>query len=324
MALTHYTHFKHITHIGDTDFITQIEYNLKHWLDWCLLGIGAWVDVNIPQTGIDTGLEHKLRYTLNPAFTDGRVWEGFRKDWVWETGVEYSGPTGDAPEPIAITGVTVNNMSYASGHPTYGWYVNYPAGQVIFNMPLASGTNVQAEYSYRYVQTYVAEDTPWWRELQYRSLQPNDTMFVQQNKERGDWSIGSHHRVQMPSVIIEAVPRGSSRGYELGNNALTVNQDVLFNIIAENRQDRNKLLSTLMLQNDKPIYLYNIDSGNSDFPLDYRGALTGTKMYPDIIDAHKWKICRFINCYVSEVDSVHPNLYEGNVRMTIEFIYGDI
>jgi len=324
-----YTKLKHVNRISDTDLLTELETNLKYYLDWGLLGAGGWVDVEIPQTGIQGGIESTLKYTEDPSYTNGQVFQGFRKDWVWETGVEYD-DNGDNPDPIHITGVEVDGTLYGSGDSTYGWYIDYPLGRVIFNTAIPTGSTVKANYSYRWCQIYVADDAPWWRQLQYSSFDASDLQFIQRNN-LGDWSICGHHRVQMPSVIIESVSRGTSEGYELGNNALNRQQEVLLNIVAETRQDRNKLVDYFLNLKDKVIWLFDSDSmiESGDFPLDYRGMLVGSKMYPDLVNevasgGHRWKKCYIVDSNSSEVESWSPNLYEGVVRLSTEVVIGNI
>jgi hypothetical protein len=325
MAIADYTKLKHLNNIRDTDLLTEIETNLKYYLDWALLGAGGFTNVDIPQTGIEGGSDHILRYTIDPSYTNGQVWEGFRKDWVWETGVEYSND-----QPNKITGVQIAGNMYGSGDSTYGWHINYPLGRVVFNSAIPTGSSVQSNYSFRWCQTYIADNAPWWRELQYGSYDSSE-QFVQQDHSRGDWSIGSHHRVQMPSVVIECVPNGRAEGYELGNNAINRIQDVLLHIVAENRQDRNKLVDYFVNQKDKTIWLFDSDLmiEQTGFPLDYRGMLVGEKMYSNLVDetgngGFRWKKCYITDTNASEVESWSSKLYEGVVRLKLEVVIGDI
>lgn len=327
--MSSYTKLKHVARISDTDLLTEIETNLKYYLDWGLLGIGGWVDVKNPQTGIQGGIESILKYVEDPSYNNGQVFQGFRKDWVWETGVEYNDGSGNQ-EPISITGIQLGSNIYSSGDANYGWYINYPLGRVIFNSAIPTGSIVKADYSYRWCQIYVADDAPWWRELQYKSFDSSETQFIQK-ENIGDWSICGHHRVQMPSVIIECVPKGTAEGYELGNNALNRKQDVLLNIITENRQDRNKLVDYFINLKDKVIWLFDSDLmvEQTGFPLDYRGMLVGDKMYPDLVEStgsggFRWKKCYIVDTNASEIESWSSNLYEGVVRLSLEVVIGDI
>lgn len=319
MAITDYSKLKSVSSLAAPYLMNELETNLKMFFDWGLLGIGGWSDVNIPTTGAFGGNNHILQPAYDPSYSDGQVWQAFRKDWVWETGVEYLDETTN-PEPINITGVRINDVFYGSGDSTYGWHINYPLGRVIFNSAISLSNTVDLDYSYRFVQIYRADDAPWWQELQYYSFRSDDSHFSQFGT--GDWSIGAQHRVQMPAIVIEAVPRGSSAGYELGNGALSIEQDVLFHILAENRYDRNNLLDIIRLQHDKIIWLFNSQDvvEATGYPLDYRGMKIGSNMYPDLISDYRWKECRFVDSTISEVESISSNLHQGIIRTTLEVI----
>ena len=329
MPISNYTRLKGLQKVSNTDMLTELEYNLKMWIDWGLLGGGGWVDVITPQTGIYDGVESTLRYISDPSYNDGQIWEGFRKDWVWETGVEFDDSSSNA-EPVNITGVKVDGVSYGSGDATYGWHINYPLGRVVFDSAIPTTSLVQCDYSYRWAQVETYDTAPWWHELQYRSHRADDLQFIQ-STQRGDWSIGPHQRVQMPAVVIECISRGSSRGYELGNSALTIEQDINLNVIAESRTDRNKLVDYFRGQMDKTIWLYDTDTviTSGDYPIDDRGMRVGSKMYPDLVAStdsggHRWKRCDIVNADIYQVESWSPNLHEGKVRWTVEVTRGDI
>jgi len=327
--LTNYTRLKSLTNISSIDMLTELENNLKCFLDWGLLGAGGWIDVSIPQTGIAGGSDHVLKYIQDPAYTNGQVWEGFRKDWVWETGVEFDDDDSNA-EPTTITGVQVDGTMYGSGDATYGWHINYPQGRVIFDSAVATTSDVQLSFSYRWAQVNVVDSTPWWQSLQYGSMDSNELHFTQ-STHRGEWNIGSHHRVQMPTILIETVPPGGGRAYELGNSSLIIEQDVLFHVFTESRVERNKIVDFLRNVQHQTIYLFNTDDiiAATGWPLDYRGMLVGSNMYPDLVAAtgdggYRWKKCRVDNVNISTMVLPHPQLYGGVVRWNLEIVRGNL
>ena len=394
MACNDYLTFKGITNIGDTLLMSELETNLKSFFDWGMLQIGAWNDVDISTTDIYAGDFSTLRVVRDGSYTNGQVWQGARKDWIWETGVNYEVPheTGEvyeigwfvagyhainlATDPslivqsgdilritntndsafdtdyfvfdVPLTGLYYAYSSATSGADVgggiyqvlknpqevqvqvdgtpilSGYYVNYPLGQVIFDTAISTSSTVKASYSYRYVQIYNADQLPWWQELQFSSLRADDTHFTQTG-DYGEWSIGGQHRIQLPTIVIEAIPRGTSKGYQLGDGSLVVNQDVLFHVITEDRHTRNQLLDICRLQNHKTIWLYNSNhiAAASGFALDYRGTLVGTKMYPDLVDTdgYRWEKCYFSNAVVSALETPNPKLYAGVVRVTAEIIF---
>jgi len=330
VAIQDYTKFKGLNNIGDSQFMIILENNLKAFCDWSFLGIGAWFDVNIPAAGAFGGNFHQLRLVDDPAYDAGQVWETPRKDLVWETGVSYPSGVGTI-QPISISGVFINGVGtdyfYESADATYGHYVDYPLGRVVFDSAINTTSAVYMNHSYRWVQTYVADKAPWWQELQYKSFRV-DSSHVSQTGS-GDWSIGGQHRVQLPAIVIEAVSRRYSEGYELGSANLRTFQDVLFHVVAESKWQRNQLVDVLSMQQDKSIYLFNTNkvAENGVYPLDYRGMLTTSNplMYPNLVAStgYRWKECRFRNATLSEVESPHPGLHEGAVRITFEVIVGN-
>lgn len=320
MAQVYKTDFKGVRNIGDTQFMNMLEINLKTWMDWAFLRIGGWFDATVPSPGISGGDFTNLRLVDDPNYTAGQVWETARKDWVWESGVDYVNPDNMTTyNPInPVTTITVNG----GGAPAH--HINYPLGRIIFDTAIATTSTVVAEYSYRFVQVYIASQATWWQELQYRSFRPDDSYFTQTTD--GDWSIGGQHRVQMPCVIIESVPRTASRGFQLGDGAAWVEQDVLCHVIAENRHDRNNICDTLLRQFDQTIRLFDVDAvaAAGDAPLDYRGEIVdNTKTYTSLISLHPWELCRFIRTQSSEVATLNPKLYEGVVRLTCESVLDD-
>ena len=321
VVIERHTKFKGAWDARETLLMNELETNLKHWYDWAFLGIGAWTNVTTAQTGIYGGEEGVFRSVTDQSYTDGQVWESFRKDWVWETGVEYD-DDGANPEPTDVA-IYVGGILQTTG----SYHLNYPLGRVIFNNPISTTSTVTADYSYRNVQVYKADDAVWWQELQFASHRADDDFFTRDDN-LGDWSVGGQHRIQMPCIVVEAVPRRISKGYELGNAAMTMLQDVVFHVLAENRHDRNNLVDICSFQSDKSIWLWdsNLIADSGAFPLDYRGMRTGSNMYTDLIaeDAYRWKKCTFQNATITEVAPIHPNLHEGTVRTTMEVTIGNL
>ena len=328
MALEAYHTFKGIDHFGEDTLSPMVENNLVSWYNWAFLQIGAWTDVTIPQSGAYGGDFSKLRLVNDPQYTNGQVWEAIRKDWVWETGVNYVNGTGTY-NPIQITGVQVNGTMYGTGDATYGHYYNYPLGRVVFDTALTSTDVVKISYSYRNVQVYKADDVPWWQNLQYNSFRPDDTHFTLSGS--GDLSVGGQHRIQLPAIIIATVPVGKNRPYEIGAGSLIVEQDVLFYTLAEEKYTRDKLIDIARNQDDKTIWLFNTNSvaESGDYPLDYRGMYVGGLMYPNLVDkvsngGHRWRRLRFEKTRTMESAPINMSVHEGVVRSTCEVIFDGI
>jgi hypothetical protein len=316
MTCQYNTCFKSINNISENLLLNTLETNLKMFFDWSFLKIGAWFDVNIPEDNIYGGRKYyKLLPVQDRSYTNGQVWQGIKKDWVWEKNIVF-----EQNSPTSIDGVYINNNFLANSSNAFS--VNYPLGRITFNTPVNTSFSVELNYSYRNVQVYRSTDTPWLKILQYNSF--NSTNKDIEQVAEGEWSIGANHRVQLPCIIIESAARSNSRPYEMGNDLLWLEQDIMFYVLAENKNQRNKLLDIIRLQQDLNIQLFEANSvaRNDAYPLKINGDLkSGTlKMYPDLVQQYPWRKCFFKVVDLFEMDSVHTNLYQGVARATLEII----
>lgn len=311
------TTFKGVNSINDDLLLNNLESNFKMYLDWSFLNIGAFQNVTSAQTGTIYGTDNPHSTLLlvdDPQYTDGQVWQGQRKDWVYESGISFNGVS-----PVPISGVYVNNTyyPYSSGNFT----IDYPLGRIIFDNPVSKSATVKTNYSYRYVQVYRASDSPWFNIMQYSSLENNNPDIIQ--TDSGDWSIGGNHRVQLPAILVESTTKARSRPYEIGNNTLIVEQDLVLHVLAENKNDRNKLLDIIRLQQDATIALFdnNLISKNDRFPLDYNGDINPSGLnYPNLLCNYLYRKCWIKNIVFFEIDSIHHNFHQGQARVTLEII----
>ena len=318
MACEPYTKFNKVSHIGNTLLSSEIENNMKWFLDWAFLGIGGWSNVTMPTSGAFGGTFDTLRLVNDPSYSNGQVWEGARKDWVWQTGSSYEGY-----DPIQISGVYVNGVLKGTGDATYGHHYNYPLGRVVFDNPISTTDTVKVEYSYRNVQVYVADEAPWWDELQYNSLRVDDTYYSSTGS--GSWGILANHRVQMPAIVLETVPRRRFKPYQLGDTSQFVQQDIVFHIVGENRWWRNQLVDILSYQIDSQLWLFKTDTliGSGAYPLDYRGMKVSSPLnYDDVVNTpqYRYLLARMTNMSITEMESYDARLHEGTVRATLEVV----
>jgi hypothetical protein len=194
-------------------------------------------------------------------------------------------------------------------------------GRIIFNSPISITSDVSLDYSYRFIQTHRASDSPWFNIVQYSSFNTSNEDI--QRTDDGEWAIGGNHRIQLPAIVIESLPRSRSRPYEIGNSLLWLEQDLAFYVLAENKNDRNKILDILRLQQDITLQLFdtNILAQNDNYPLDYNGDIKNAAlMYPDIIETYPWRKCLIKNISLFEIDSPNPNFHQGMARATVEVI----
>lgn len=311
-----YTTFKGVSRISDDFLLNILESNFKTYFDWAFLYIGGWFDSSIGEYNLyHSDNQHSILLPVSDeSYMDGQVWQSIRKDWVWETGINFNGTS-----PIEVTGLFVDDIYYENTGLNYT--INYPAGRVIFESAQSTSSVVEINYSYRNIQVYRASDSPWLNVIQYGSFDNSNPDITR--TEDGDWFIDGNHRIQLPAIVIESVPRSRSRPFELGNDNLWIEQDIAFYILAENKNDRNKLLDILRLQQDSTIYLYNTNALAQDdkYPLDHNGNLKlNPLMYPNIVNNYRWRKCWIKDVSLFELESVNPNFHQGLCRMTVEII----
>lgn len=307
---------KGISDIGQSTLCDQLESNLIEFFNWGLLCIGGFGNAAIGNSGAFGGDTSRLRPVSDPAYVDGQVWEGFRQDWVWESGISYP------IQPIQISGVYVNNQFYPlSTTGIYSHHINYPLGRVTFDNPLPITSVVQANYSYR-LYTIQSSDQQWFRQVMFESFRVDNSDFLQYGS--GVWNVLAQQRVQLPAVIVDVVPRRNMFGYELGGTT-TIHQDILFHIFSETPSDRKTAMDIISYQKDKTIPLFdkNLMVAQNAFPLDYTGGLaSGARSYPDLVKptgwgGFYWNYATFQQMGMQESISMPP-LYQAVVRATME------
>lgn len=312
-----FTQFRAIDHYGKPLFTNELEHNLKSFFDWAFLRVGAWENV---YTGTTNGYGDSfstLHSVDDHSYTGGTIYQSIRMDWCWESGVDYTSPTGGTFNPIATSVYVDGTLQNA------GYYINYPAGRVVFDT-VQVGV-VSAQYSFRAVHTYIADQTNWWIEANFDTFNPSDQQWAQ-NITSGDYSLSYTNRMQLPAIVIEPISISTSTPFELGTLVSHHQQDVIFHVIAENGYDMQNLVDILRLQKEKTIVLYDSPAvyNAGKFPLDERGmTVSNPTIYPNILNdpslIFKTAIFRQIN--VTSAKTNTPKLHWAVVRANMELIY---
>lgn len=305
-----YLRFKGVSDVGEYGATSQLEANLTSWIRHSLLEIGDYFNVYISSSGAYGGNQSHLRLSEAPGYTKGRVWEGFRKDWIWESGVEKT------PSPIAISGVWVNGTFYpTSTSGAFAHKIDYTNGRVIFTTAIASTSTVKCEHSFRFYHVSDAE-APWFRKLQLNSFRLDDKQF--HTYASGIWSIPPQNRLQLPAVVVDAVPQVVFQaGRGIGSLDREVDQVVDFHIIAENKFDRDNFHDILIAQWQKTILLFdkNLMEEQNGFPLNNDGTLSSNpKTYPQLIKptgegGFQWKSTYFKDMRSYKIETESPIFY---------------
>ena len=308
---------KGITNIFNATLSNEIQDNLIEMLDWGFMLKGNYFNVTLGEESPD-GFDYSLlQISDNPHYVPGQAWEGFRKNWVWQSGITYNPAplVGTNASKPGISGVYVDDVFYPSDTTgAYSHNVDYFNGRIVFDNAIPTDSKVQAEYSYKYINFVYANNFPWIREIQYRSL----------NKANNNqnYDIPSELKVQLPSVAIEVVPSRTFKPYQFGGGQF-VYTDVLFHCIAEDAYTRNNIVDIISYQNDKQFCFFSSDqiSASGAFPLNYLGYPTsGALRYPDLVSHYNGIQVRVKNTVVQNMEILNSSLYGGVVRSTIENI----
>lgn len=232
--------FNNVNNINDAPSISFLEDNIQKFLDYALLEIGSFINVNIPSPDINgTQGFHKLNYVNDPS-NPYRVWEAQRQSWVYETEINYQGH-----EPININGIYINNTFVPiTDTGQYSYDIDYNLGRIVFRNDINTNLSIEADYSYRHIQTHKSSDSLWFVELQKYSSDSSKFNFF------GDHFITGNHRIQLPCIIIELTPRTVLTPYELGSIKNYITQDILLYILAENKHKTINIADLLISQKD--------------------------------------------------------------------------
>jgi len=321
-----------VTTFGKPTLSTLLQDNLVTFFDWEFLNAGGFTNIEIPTSGWYGADKHQLRLVDDPRYDSGQVWEGFRKNWVWESGL--SAPerpnTTTTPANPGISGVYVGGaFKPITSSDSYAHHIDYKNGRVVFDSAIDTSSTVTAEYSYRYVDIMPA-NSRFFREIQYRTQRADEDF---QMVGSGDYSTLGENRVQLPAVGIEIAGSRTFTPYELGSSKHELGLDVIFHILAEEDYERDQLIDMISFQEENVITLFDTNAigENNAFPMDYRGMVNPyAKTYPALVrpsgvggfayqgvDGGK---ARFTNTRVANSDPLSTNLYHGTVRVTMEVI----
>lgn len=303
--------FKGITDISQAGHTETIDINVKYWLDWSFLEIGAYVNIETPVSGVLNERLDRLIPVSDPYYTDGQVWKAFRDNFVWESGVSYS------PSPIRPSGVFINDV-FTSGN------FDYANGRVILYSGVSVTSRVTAEYSYKWINVLSDSDGNYLDEV------IGDSFKVEEPYTSLSSGVYNQSNLQLPAVIYEIIGR-TNQGYQLGLGQWA-RSDVLFHVLAEDDWSCKKIADILTDQNEKTIFMFDVDlfytSGvNALNQLGYLndGALT----YPDLIQPKEYggyrsNKLRLYDANQQSKTRLANGLYHIPIRFKTEVIRADI
>lgn len=277
-----------VASITDATLEDMLVENLTAYFDWGMLGIGAFFAVKRPSS------KSKLKIVDEPNFTYGRVWQTNRANWIWE-------PSAAAPPMVYKNNVVVNEANY---------YVNYPAGQVVFNSAQDPTFNLEVEYTYRRFNFYDS-DSDWFQQVVFNPLSESVLRTTL-----------ASNSVLLPAVIIEVSDTLRLVPHQLGDYSFYNDQIVLFHIISDTDEDRNKIVYILKNMFSHTIWLYDVNKvAEADaFPLDEDGRpKTDPLTYPELVEGYRWKRCIFTDIRPQAITPQLP-LFRAVVRTILRIL----
>lgn len=320
-----YLVLKGTTHFKKDALSENIEYSIIDFYKWGFLNIGAYQNISrSPATsGVYGGDRFRLSRVNDPRFTNGQIYQGFRNDWVYETGVSFS------PAPTSVS-IYVDGVLKPTNDSAYGHYIDYPGGRVVFNTAPASTKLIEANFCHRTVSFFPAT-TPWFRELMYDSYNISRSDFITAAASGGIWNPLSQNRLQLPMVGVETVSIPKFKGLQLGGGQFAY-IDVLYYIFAENDSDRKQIRDIIASQNDRTVWTYDRgvmkESPNWPLVLDYRNTpVNGFLTYPSLVNesnGYRFRKIAFADTYAEDMELDNSFLYKSVVRTTCEITMPNI
>lgn len=293
--------------------------NIVAFFDYGLIEKSGFVNIQRSNSGVFGGLDYRLRLSRDPRYTDGQVWQGFRKNWVWESGLGALTNT-DQTYP-GVSGVYVNSTFYPSSTTgTYSHYIDHRNGTVIFNTAIATTSTVECDYSYKYVNVMKANGMPWFLQIHKDSERSDNSNFTSGS---GEWGFLPEAKVQLPAIGVEMVNGSEMTPYQLGGGQY-IRLNLMAHCVADDSYTRDKLVDIVLMQKERSFYMMDLDSvcNNEKIPLDYRGVpISGALIYPDLVSSYQGRILRFKDCVIDSSYSLNSNVHVGTVKITTEMIH---
>ena len=323
MALQDWEKFKGVTNVEHDQYAQNLFYGFQAWLNWAAVNAGAFQNVNHSNaSGVLGGDFSRLRLVRDPRYTSGQVWETFRQDLVWETGVQFT------PQPTKMSGVFVGDTWYETASETgiYSHYIDYPHGRIVFDSAISTSAVVKSDFAHR-TMSFIDANQGWFQELLFNSYKVDRSDFLAAGS--GQWDQLAETKRVLPVCGIELVQNRTYSPYQLGGGQWA-HQDVLMYICTETRRERDQWMDILSMQNDRTFYLINrkLMKEDAGYPhdLDYRGmTVSSPTQYPQMVaptgqSGFRWTNAIMENTRAEVMETVNGWLYRGVVRSQMTVI----
>lgn len=317
--MTSTTELAGVTGFGADYPNTIIKTSIKEFLNWGFLQAKAYTNVDTSSSDLYSNNHSTLRPVKDPNFADGKIWEAPRKNWVWESGLNSS--------PNQCSGVYVSGVFYLPNDATYGHYVDYPNGRIIFNSAISTSLPVKAKYSYKNIAFADADSVPFFQQIQTNSLRIDQEQFGYFGS--GDWFRINDTRIQLPLVAIESVDRSSFKPYQLGGGIVATKEFLIHSVSEDGGNLSQKIADIISMQGGRGIY--GIDTNkiaqDNKFPITPSGTIaSGALTYPQMVASgvqdggYRWGEMYIMDAEITNNQKLTEKVSLSTVRMEIEVI----
>lgn len=253
----------------------NLEKNICVFFDFaCLLSSGYQNFVNgTSYLGSNLGT---LKCSTSRQYASGRVWEGFRSNWVWES--------GSGINPVNISGVYINGV-----FTTSGFNVDYRRGQIVLDTAISTSSTVQASFSSKSIY-WDTTASPWYREFITETYRYDKQLT--DGIGSGIRNVLADHRIQLPAVIVEVTTTNNFEPYQLGGGSW-YKPMINFHVFAENFDQKKQIVDIISAQNEHSFLGVDFNKVYQarDFPTNqFNFVNSGAKLLPQMQALYPWEV----------------------------------
>jgi hypothetical protein len=297
--------FDNVDSFSEYSLTAQLEENLKAYLDYSFLCVGGFVNcVSGTYLYNQNNTVAHISESTEPSGYKTKYWETNHKEWVYESGISYNNNS-----PISVSGISVNGIFLPSptGSGNYGYELDYPNGQIVFDNPVPTTSKINIEYSYKKCQVYKSSSSNWWGEFKnaiYSDL-PNE------------------YSIHLPSIVIEPDIRMNMKPYQIGGRSFFFDQDMLLYVFADSAIERNNIVDMIRKQKEITLKTYDINTviSSGAYPLTYNGRINNNgQSYLELINNFRGSDLFLKNIDIMAIENYSKQLFWCILRLTTETI----
>lgn len=238
----------------------QLQNHLSYWLNDVLLDAGMYENIEVDEEDFKSSVLSTLypvdddQYSSSDT-TKARVWRSPYTNWVYESGIT---PPSGMDDPIVASGVYVGGVFKTRTNLTYGHFIDYQNGRIVFNTEQDESLDVRAEFSYKFARIKL----------------PNrrDEIFIGRhfflNPDIDPTILVPSGAVQELPLVLMEIGDSSDSGLQLGGGKI-MHFEIHLHVVANNDSDRDRIMSVLeSINREVPIM---VDWNITNHPLNFNG-----------------------------------------------------